>query len=408
MSQAPTATPPAPEASRSSPFDSLDQALRSEGPAAAIDELLRRLDERGEHRALLDALLLKARHELGLPLIADGDASNLPEPVRTQFEDRYVEAIRTVGGKILALGDVPGAWPYFRTIGETGPIVQAIEAYVPVEDDPRLASIIDVAFNQGAHPRKGFGMILDHYGTCSAITAFEHLPRDEATRAACADRLVRQLHQQLTTNLRADIAQRGQPLPPEGTSIPGLLKGREWLLADDAYHTDISHLSSIVRMSPLLTDTEAIRLAIELTEYGRKLSSRHSYEGEPPFERIHDDHNIFLRALVGTPADADAAVAHFRSKITTEDPDERSDSTPAQVLVSLLVRLGRNDEAIEVASEHLAGIPESSLFCPGVAQLCQRTGQPGKLARVARDRGDLVYYTAAILQGAATDGRAQS
>ena len=81
------------------------------------------------------------------------------------------------------------------------------------------AQIIEVAFNQGVHPRKGFELILDHYGTCSAITAFEHLPPDEATRVACADRLVRQLHEHLVANLRADIAQRGQPLPPEGTSI---------------------------------------------------------------------------------------------------------------------------------------------------------------------------------------------
>ena len=55
------------------------------------------------------------------------------------------------------------------------------------------------------------------------MTAFEQLPRDDATRAAAADGLVRQLHEHLVANLRGDIAQRGQPLPPEGTSIPQLL-----------------------------------------------------------------------------------------------------------------------------------------------------------------------------------------
>ena len=75
----------------------------------------------------------------------------------------------------------------------------------------------------------------------------------------------------------------------------------------------------------------------------------------------------------------------------------QDDPTPAQVLVGLLVRLGRLDEAIDVAAEHLAGLPDSALVCPSVAQLCQRAGQPERLARIARDQGDLVHYAAAIL-----------
>ena len=65
--------------------------------------------------------------------------------------------------------------------------------------------------------------------------------------------------------------------------------------------------------------------------------------------------------------------------------------------MSLLVRLDRPDAAIDVAAEHLAGLPESALVCPGVAQLCQRTGDAQRLAAIARDHGDLVNYTAALL-----------
>ena len=72
-------------------------------------------------------------------------------------------------------------------------------------------------------------------------------------------------------------------------------------------------------------------------------------------------------------------------------------SIPAQTLVVLLVRLGRIDEAIEVASRYLAGVPDSALFCPGIAQLCQRAGEPGRLAAISRDRHDLVNFTAALL-----------
>ncbi len=377
-------------------FDALGHTLDESGPAAAIELLVQSLDSRGEYRALLDALLLKARFELGLPLVQVGGFSEIPEAQREAYEEKYVAAIRTVGGKLLQAGDIAGAFPYFRAIGETEPVIKAIESYKP-ENDDRLTQVVEVAFNQGAHPRKGFELILNHYGTCSAITAFEHLPRDEKTRTACADMLVRQLHEHLTSSLRAEIAQRGQPLPPEGTSIPSLLEGREWLFIDDAYHIDVSHLSSTVRIAPLTDASQTLALAAELTDYGRKLSGRHRYEGDPPFEDVYEDHRIYLRALLGQ--EQDEAIRHFKAKLEPKDREvDPGDTVPAQVLVGLLSRIGRLDEAIDVARETLAGIPESALFCPGVSQLCQRAGKPERLAEIARDQADLVNFTSAILQ----------
>ena len=377
-------------------FDAIDKTLADSGPAAAIDLLVQSLDSRGEFRALLDALLLKSRHEVGLPLIQSGGFAEIPEPLREKYEEKYVAAIRLVGGKLLASGDIAGAFPYFRAIAETEPVRQAIEAYRP-ENDERLTQVVEVAFNQGAHPRKGFELILNHYGTCSAITAFEHLPRDESTRNACADMLINQVHEHLTASLRAEITQRGQPLPPEGTSIPALLDGREWLFVDDAYHIDVSHLSSTVRISPLASDSKTLSLAAELTEYGRKLSGRHRYEGDPPFDDVYEDHRVYLRALLGE--DQESAINHFRAKLTPESGEaDPSDTVAAQVLVGLLSKIGRLDEAIDLARSTLAGLPESSLFCPGVSQLCQRAGKPDKLAQIAREQDDLVNYTAAILQ----------
>ena len=103
------------------------------GPRAALERLADDLDAAGEYRALLDALLLKARHELGLPLIAPGSLADIPEPARTQYEERYVEAIRLVGSKFLAAGDIPTAWAYFRAIGENEPVARAIDDYRPDE-----------------------------------------------------------------------------------------------------------------------------------------------------------------------------------------------------------------------------------------------------------------------------------
>lgn len=387
----------APPATETASFDALDQAHRDGGPDAALDCLLAHLEEHGPPRALLDAMLLKARHDLGLPPILDVGLGDLPEPQRSRYEDRYITAIRHVGSKLLDSGDLIAAWPYFRLLGELAPIQEALEAYRPEEADEGLGPTIDIAFNQGAHPRRGFELILEHYGVCSAITAFEHLPADEAVRVACIERLIGTLHDQLTMSLRADLSRRGQVVPKEGTPLAQLIAGKPWLFADEAYHIDISHLGAVVRLSPMANDPNALRLALDLTAYGRGLSPRYRDEGDPPFENLYEDHAVYLSALLGEGTDE--AVALFRGKLPPPDPDgSPSETVPAQVLVRLLERLGRLDEAIAVMSEHLAGVPESALFCTPMALLCRRAGRLDQLAAQARRRGDLVPYAAALLQ----------
>ncbi len=277
-------------------FRAVEDALAAGGPGAALDCVIDQLTAERNYRSLLDALLLKARHELGLPLVTTGSLAELPEPVRTQYEDKYVAAIRLVGSKHLDEGDIATAYAYFRAIAEPGPVAQAIRDYAPVENDDRLGSVIEIAFNHGVEPKRGFELILEHHGTCPAITAFEQLPpADDAVRAACAGRLIRHLHHELAANVRADIARRAEPPPDDATSIRDLIEGRPWLFADEGYHIDVSHLSAVVRSSTIVKEPELIALAADLTEYGCRLSARLVFEGHPPFEQIFEDHRAYLR-----------------------------------------------------------------------------------------------------------------
>jgi hypothetical protein len=385
--------PPAPHRD----LDSLEETLRSQGAAATIEELVRRLKHAGEHCLLLDALLLQARYELGLPLILTSSLAELPEPHRARYEERYIQAIRSVGTRILETGDIAAAWPYFRAIAEPEPIAAALEEYQPGDDIEQISRLIEIAFNQGAHPRRGFELILDRYGCCSAITALEQLPtNDPAVRRACVEKLLKTLHAQLLANLRSDLEHRGHPLPPAGTSILELLTGRDWLMENEAYHIDVSHLSAAVRHAMVVTDPAALELAADLAEYGRRLSPRLQFEGVPPFERIFDDHLIYYRALLGR--EVDEAIAHFRGKLAHPAEDDPARNLPAQVLVDLLARLNRLEEAIDVASEYLSGVPEGALVCPSLAELCQRAGRPDRLAELARGFGNPVTFLAGRLQ----------
>jgi hypothetical protein len=384
---------------RAEAFDELAGLAASGGPGAVAGRLVELAGAADSPRALLDALLLKARVELGLPAIPPKNLSGLPEPTRSKYEDRYIEALRAVGRGLLVRGDIAGAWPYFRVLGEKEPIAEALDAFAAAAGgDDRLGALVDIAFHQGAHPARGFELVLGHYGICSAITAFEHLPPDEAIREKSAGRLVRSLHEQLVYSLREEIKRRGEPVPAEGTPLPDLLGGRDWLFEEEAYHVDTSHLASIIRLSTLLTDPAEIVLAAELADYGRRLSDRYRYQGEPPFEDIYEDHLAYLNALAGR--EIDEAIARFGAKLTPPDPDgdDPMGTMPAQVLVKLLAKVGRLEQAIEVAREHLVGVPEALLICPTLPQLCLEAGRPDLLADHARRSGDLAMFAAALLE----------
>jgi len=371
-------------------FHLVEQALRSGGSEAGFDFLARRFREEKDYPRLFEARLMKKRHELGLPLIQIDQLEDLPNDVRRTYEEGFIQAAREVGNLFLADGNVQRAWPYFRAIGETAPIAAAIEQ---IESQEEIAPIIEIAFHEGVHPRKGFELILSNYGICRAITSFHQYPGRNG-REDCLRILIRRVHGDLVENLKRTISQNeGQA--PETRSIPELIAGRNWLFEGNSYYLDTSHVVSVIQFSLELNDRETLALGLELTEYGSHLSSLFQYRGDPPFQNVYLDHGIYLRALLGEGVEE--AIRHFRNKLTEGDPSARG-SEPAQVLVRLLARLERYAEAIEVSLEHLHPLDPTQLACPSVLQLCQLAGDYTQLMKLAREQGDLLSFAAGVLQ----------
>src|SRR5439155_12279601 len=122
--------------------------------------------------------------------------------------------------------------------------------------------------------------------------------------------------------------------------------GSDELFAVDFYHIEVSHLSSVVQMSGELPAGPELDLARELCAYGRKLSARFQYPGEPAFENQYRDYAVYLDVLASD--NVEAGLAHFRAKVESSNPEEVG-TAPAEVLVNLLLRLSRNAEALAVA-----------------------------------------------------------
>jgi hypothetical protein len=172
-----------------STFDRLASLKSSAGPAAAIDSLVETFRAESNYHKLFDALLLKKRHEMGLPLVRPSSLEDIPEARREEFENAYIAAAREIGGLFLAQNNIPDAWVYLRTIREPQKVRDAIESLSLPRDADRVSEeVIQIALHEGANPVKGLELMLRSHGTCNTVTTLDQMmhsltPADR-TRAA--------------------------------------------------------------------------------------------------------------------------------------------------------------------------------------------------------------------------------
>lgn len=374
-------------------FDQVRDALASGDVEAGFELAIDRFRNERSYPMIFEARLMQKRHALGMPLIQTEPWSNLGEDCQSAYESATVEAAREVGTLFLNDGEIGRAWPYFRAIGEKDLVREAIEQCDDAANGEALDGIIEVAYHEQVNPKKGFELILKHYGTCRAITNFSQYPVEEG-RADCAELLAENVHSELLANIKHAVEQKeGQA--PEGDDLGAIVEERGWLFEGNAYYLDTSHVSSLVQMAPAIDRERTLELLLGMARYGSQLSEMYQFPGNPPFENVFEDYAAYISTVLRR--DVEAGLEHFRRKIETCDPNIAG-TTPAQVLVNLLVRLGRPGEAADVALEHLSEADPQFLTCPNALQLCQMAQDYKRLAEVARNRRDLLSFAAATMQ----------
>jgi hypothetical protein len=379
----------------SAAFDRLRVALESAGPAAAVDRLVADLRTRGDYPNLFYALLLKKRVELGVSPFPTGPSNDLPSHTHEPYEQAIREAGREVGHALLASRQFGAAWSFFRMLGEPEPVRAALEQFAPGPDED-VYPIIEIAWQGGVLPKKGFDLVLDRHGVCSAITmvSSSDITGNADLRDYCVGRLVRALHAQLSERLQSDLAGRGAIVAPQA-SIPQIVESHPELFADDAYHIDTSHLSSVVQMSSYLPPGTENTLARELCAYGRKLSAGLQGGNDPPFDENYDDYLAFLNVIAGM--DVATGLERFRVKADREATEGATYA--AQVYVNLLLRANLPAEALAAAKIYLLTQDDRNMICPGVGELARKAGDFETMAEAAQARNDPVGFLAGLIAG---------
>jgi hypothetical protein len=362
---------------------------------AVFEKLVDELTQRKNYHALFDAMLMQKKHELGLPLGRPGSLEDVPSEQQPIIEQSYIDSARTVGQMLLDDGKIGEAWVYLRTIREPEAVRKAIESLeVDTENFEEIEQLINVCLYEGAHPVKGLELLLKTHGTCNTVTATDqHLASmNDEERKRVAAMLVNTLYADLKLSVLADV-RRKIPTEDDSKSLKELLAGREWLFEDNNYHIDVSHLNAVVRFSRALdADCPELPLAIELAMYGRNLAEPLQYPAEPPFDQFYEAHVHFFRVLAGQ--NADQSLAWFRKRLANE-ADAQDQQMTAYVLVDLLRRVNKLDDAVHFAAEHLRDLNDPQGF--SFAALCHEAEAFDKLKESSVEKDDLLAYVSAVL-----------
>lgn len=377
-------------------FETLKTAVADGGAEATFDQLAQEMIQQQRYHDLFDTRLMQARYRLGLPVISATALDELPEEVRSKLEDGYLVACREVGDLLLKQNRFREAWMYLRPVGDKSPVAAALESATP--EDETLEEMIEVALHEGVAPIRGFQLVLDHYGTCNAITTFEGtIPgQNHATQVAAAKMLVKHLYAELLTNVRAHIEDR-QEAPPENATLAELVKENEWIFENDNYHIDTSHLSATVRFARLIEDDqELLKQAWGLTEYGRRLSEQFRFAGDPPFEDMYPSHGLLFAATLGE--NVDEAVKYFKEKAESIQVDMEGTAGIETYLI-LLTRLGRFEDAMEEHARLVEPGMQLSPYAPRLFELASQAGRFDRYLEICQNRSDVLSYAAGLVQG---------
>jgi len=135
-------------------FDELQSVLKTAGPEAALARLDAQLRQQKDYNGLFYALLMKKRHQLGIVPIPTSPTQDIPEQHHVAYEAAIRQAAQEVGRLFLQEGNIPQAWAFFRMLNEPDPVRTALANYKPAEDED-MQPIIQVAYYEGVHPRRG-------------------------------------------------------------------------------------------------------------------------------------------------------------------------------------------------------------------------------------------------------------
>ncbi len=377
------------------PFQELQRISEESGLEKALDFLEHHFRRDKSYFKLFEVLKMRCRNRLKLPLIYTQQPDDLDESEQRKLEDGLLDACREIGTLFFKSGQFQEGWMYLQPVGDKELSDKLVRSITP--DEENIDGLIDVTITQGAAPGYGFRLLLNHYGTCNGITTFDTQAGrfDLATQKQMAHELLNHIYKELTENVRNAVQKNGEELAAEPLgSLGELMDSIPHLTDGGAHHIDTTHLASLMRIARAVDEPADLKKVSELARYGSHLHEDFQYPGSPPFEDTYVDYGFYYNALLGH--DVDAAIAHFENKTKTHDADQVG-PIAEETLVDLLVRLGRNDEAVTIMTERLLGKHEPLGIAPQPFEVANTPETRARMKAFYETQEDLLGFAVSIL-----------
>jgi len=388
-------------------FESLQKTTSENGPGAAARFLADEMRREEKFPELFEALKMVHRIELGLPAVhteassanTDSEPDAISPDVQDELDKKLLSACAEVGTALMRKGNLQEGWMYMRAVGDRAATAEAMSK-VPVTQD-NLDTVLGLLVHEAIDIARGTKLSLEMRGTCNTITMLDTVVsmRGRTDQQAAVGTLVEHVHTELLSSLKADIIRRENcdatsPVH-SATSLEGLLSTRPALLRDGTYHLDTTHLASTVRFARILDNVNHLRLAVDLAQYGRQLHSQYQYPSEEPFADLYPMSLGMFRALLGEHVEA--ALKMFLQKAESLDPQEHG-TVAIETYADLLTRVGKPAEAMHFLIKKMPRGMRPFGIAPSLLELAVASNDFQPMLNLARERGDLVGYAAALLQ----------
>jgi hypothetical protein len=384
-----------------STFDQISKLAAEAGPEKTLDFLEHRFRADKDYFKLFEVLKMRCRHGLGLPLVYSEQPDDLTDQQQDELENGLLAACREVGTMLIKNGQLQEGWMYLQPVGDRAmseKLIQSIEV-----NEENIDPLIEISVTQGAAPAYGYGLLLNHFGTCNAITTFDTQAArfDKKTQRAMAEHLLRHLYNELCNNV-ANVIKESEKTTANDSSLAGMLSEHPWLVEGGAHHIDTTHLASVIRISRIVEQAEDLQKAVELADYGLQLHEDFQYPSPAPFENTYPDHKAFYQGLLGI--DVDTAIKHFEKKCDTVEPQQHG-PVAFESLVDFLVRLERNEQAIEVLTSKVLGKFEPMGIAPGLFDVAKTASELESVRAFYRKEDDLLGFAVGVLKDPANQNQ---
>lgn len=376
-------------------FERLTEIAQHSGIESTLDFLEQHFRDQQKFFQLFEVLKMRVRHGLSLPLVYGTQPDSLDETGQRKLEDGLLVACGEVGRLLVEAGRLEEGWMYLQPLSDRA-FVEAVIRNIPTTED-NIDTIVEIAVSQGAAPVYGYGLLMQHFGTCNAITTFDMQAArfDIVTQRGMAELLLRHLYDELCQNLNHCVTSENETCS-DPQNLETLMTEHSWLVDGGAHHIDATHLASVMKIARVVNQPTDLHRALELANYGLGLHPDFQYPSPPPFEATFPDHAVFYSALLGQ--DVDAAIEYFRHKCEMVDT-ERFGGVAFETLADLLVRVGRKSAAIEVLTKNVLSKFESQGIAPQVFQIAETESDFEALTKYFREQDDLLGVGICLLHG---------